>query len=722
MFAGECSCDIYRGLFYIIKEFLNGQSNQLFIQFPTDKIGRTDEVQKANRNHIQEFLADFLCLAAKNGWEGKLKCPNIDQTKIGEFYYSEGLIWEIKSSNFCPVRPSTSDRRYNNLSTPLAIKMYEKTRSKGVKLLNVINSDAVPLRKIKDWVERINLYRELPSFYTASKCILVGRNQYWKNQPINTGCIDNPIIFVSDYGDVRNLECDVLVILWDKKYLDYERDINNAVAEGRIRKVVFIGTEIFDGFKKCDTNLVYPFTYRELYTYFDSCDSAKSQFPQFEFRKVAFPSLIDKVSEIERIIPEHIEESDRRRIIRFSLYPFLSMRYSLPQVDRLRSYLWENFESLAPSEIDSIIDWISSVSFSGRSPKESEDQRIVSDKQKFYINPIESYKDRLNAYLKNTNSNRQVYIIDAFINDKRYIDIIKSLLERGCRGTFYLLSYFDIPYLKRFFEDEVSIYTSEERRKFLDIEFDLNISSEAPISNNLIDYYDASTDDLSLIFTPQQPVKHLTYTCSFDECRDSFIVDGDVIYYSGTKTIDELYNNKEDHLPCRITFYKTPSNFQHLMEVYFNFPKGKNVEYFSRLWKQKMQELLKVRYNSDVSIMAEDFRFLKLEKLKSIVRDKYQSLFPDEIGQVAIALNRMGSISLDEMRLIRSANAVVGKHSAKAKELKSSLIQYELTGNIDGFLSILITNGNARGEKWSAESLSKQIMLTYTLVDIKLNK
>lgn len=737
LFSGDYSSDIYRGLLYIINEFLNGEKKQLFIQFPTEKLGRTDSLQKANREHLQEIIADILCLTTKQQWGPQLACPDIDSTSIGDFYYSEitsqesstsgkssqqeGIIWEIKSSHSYPARPSTNHKSYNNLRTSDARNMFNASRANGIKLSCVSNVSIIPPRRIKDWGDRINLYRELPAIYSSSTCIMVGRNQYWKDQPIDTGIFADLITFVSDYQTVKDQACDILVLLWDKKYLDYERDILNAVASGKIKKVIYLGTQIFDGFKKESSNVCFPFTYRELYAYFDSTESGRSQFPQFEYRKIAFPSLIEKVSELETIIPTQLEDLDKKRIIRYCLYPFLCLTYSLPQIDRLRMFLWENFEAMSPDEIDEIINWVSKVSFSGRSPKEQENQSITSDKQKFYISPIESYKDRLNSYLKKTNSNRQIYIIDALVNDKRYIDIIKSLLERGCRGTFYVLSYFELPYLKRFFEEEVSIYKNEVRSKYLDIEFDLTIA-ESPVSNNLLDYYDATSDDLSLIFTPQQPVKHLTYTCSFADCLETSVVDGDVIYYSETKSIDELYNNKDEYLPCTITYYKTPADFQYLMEVYFNFPKGQNVESFSRLWKCRMQELLKSKYNGDVAIMWEDFRFLKIEKLKAIVRGKYKNLFPDEIGQIASALNKMEVISIDEMRLIRSADSVVGKHSAKAKDLKSSLIQYLLTGTINGFLNMLISNGVAHGEQWSADTIAKRIMLTHTLNDVELNK
>ena len=141
LFSGDYSSDIYRGLLYIISEFLNSEKRQLFIQFPTAKLGRTDIRQKANREHLQEIIADILCLTTKKQWEPLLECPEIDSTSIGEFYYSEitpqklstpekpssqqeGIIWEIKSSNSCRVRPSTKHRSYNNLRTTDARKMF----------------------------------------------------------------------------------------------------------------------------------------------------------------------------------------------------------------------------------------------------------------------------------------------------------------------------------------------------------------------------------------------------------------------------------------------------------------------------------------------------------------------------------------------------------------------------------------------------------------------
>ena len=86
LFSGDYSSDIYRGLLYIIREFLGSEKRQLFIQFPTDKLGKTDILQKTNREHLQEIIADILCLTTKQQWEPQMECPQKDSTSIGEFY------------------------------------------------------------------------------------------------------------------------------------------------------------------------------------------------------------------------------------------------------------------------------------------------------------------------------------------------------------------------------------------------------------------------------------------------------------------------------------------------------------------------------------------------------------------------------------------------------------------------------------------------------------
>ena len=714
LFSTYSDPDIYRGLLYIVKAFLNGDKKQLFIQFPTDSLGRLDSDQKNNRKNIQEAFADFLFLASKDEWQPRLECPDIKNAKVGEFYYSGNRIWEIKKSGTDgKPRPSCIDYAIRN---PEARDSFNTSRGTGIKL----ESKEVPPRKIKNWVERINLYRALPKFADFKRCTIVGAKQIWQSQPIDTrGAIYCPIKFVNDFEAIKEEQCDILVFLWDRKYMDYGREIPNLIVTGKAKKVIFLGSRIFDGFKDENDNLVYSFTFRELLSYYFGVNS----FPDINFQMVSYPELADSIEKLSKLIPARLDDFDKKRVLRYALYPFLKMEQAVPDSDKFYKYLSENFVILSDDEIKRLVDWVQAAATNliQTSPKKLVEKRIKSQKEKFYICPSESYKERLNSRLKNSNNKKNVYIIDALINSLCYVDIIKNLLEKGCLGTFYILSYFELPLLEKFFKDEIDIYNGAERSSLLGIKMDIS-SSDMVATGNLLDYYDASADDLSIIFSTSAPQNRFqTYRCDFADNNGSDIVDGDIICRSKPISIDELYSRKEDFLPCKITYYKSPSDFQHLMEIYFNFPAGQNVEYFASLWREKMRHLLKNKYNGNVEEMHKDFLFLKIDKLRTITRTTYRPNFPEEIGKIASELNRQGCITAEEVKLIRSANAVVGTHSSKAKELKSSLIQYTLYGGKTGFLKQLISNANSRNDNITIEDIVAEAMITRKLTNITLS-
>lgn len=710
---------IYRGILHVVHSFLNSDKQQLFIQFPTNELGKDDRTQKKNQDELQEIIADMLFLASKKGWEGKLNCPVWEETDINELYYSDGTVWEIvPCASDSKPRPRNIDKD-NRSTVPVARNKFNSSNKAGIRVL----SKDVPPQKIKVWVERINLYRRLPELHDANDCVLVGAKRIWQKQPVNTGCIYSPVHVISDLADLHDESCDILVFLWDKKYLGYEREINNLVAEGKVKKIIYIGTHIFDGFKSNPTCCSFAFTFRELFSYYYGVNET---FPVIKFQKIDFPALTERVEGLASLIPRELEEFDRKRIMRYALYPFLTLDKVKFSTERFREFLWDNYEVMSPDEIDSIVEWIEGTSVPERNPKQIADDRIVPknlSKPKYYIRPYQSYKSELNAHLKTSNSKKQIYVIDALMNDRRYVENIKDLLTRGCLGTYYILSYFDMPFLYAFFEDEVKVYNGNERHAFIDATMDLTVESNASVSGNLLDYYDASIDDLSIIFTATPTVRQFSYTCSFDDDQIDDIVDGEVIFGSSVIRIDEIYDNKaEFSLPCPITYYRTPSNFQHLMEVYFNFPAGQSVDSFANLWKAKIQSALSDRYGGNVEEMWKDFKFLTLKKLKDITRKRYTSAFPEEMKQLARNLHKLGILTEGEVKWIRAAHTVKGKYSSKAKELKASLIQYRISGEVEGFLKQLLINANARGENMTAKSISDDALLTRQLTSITLNK
>lgn len=712
--------DICRGLFYIIKKFVDGDKTQLFIQLPTDELGQNDETQKKNRLEIQEILTDFLFLATKESWSEQFDCPNIEDANIGDFCYFDNRVWEIVRSNDSAPRPKCLDAR-STFRTSVARDIYRTTRESGIRLL----SNSGSLAEIKKAANKINFYRAFPVTYNASQCILVGAKHSKQNPLLSCDNIYKPVHFVTNFANIYNQNCDILVLLWDRKYLNFEVQINNLIASGQVKKVILLGTEIFDGFKENTENLWFPFTYREIFSYYSNpLRQYRNRFPSIEFKKIAFPYLYQAIETLNSYIPEGFDKKDRQRILGLTLRPFLGRKFEETDVDYLREILYNDYDALSNEAIDNIISWVSNFNCTGRTPKEEQNPTTAWN-QTFDLDPRTSYKRDLSRHLHDTNNNNQVYIIDAPLNVYKVVDCVKALLSRGALGKYLILSYFELPKLKEFFESEVKVYKSNDRFDILNIKFEHELKKQHVMSTNLLDYYnDDFTDDiLSYGNEQRQNTQNQKFECKFENTPEDIILEnGFVIYFSNTIKVEDLYNNKIDYIPCKITYYQKPEDFQELMKLYYPIPPNESVESYAQFWKVKLRGMLQDRYNGDLNSMHKDFKFLSITELRRITKSSYSSMFTHKIDSIANVMARHRIITAEESICIKAAHDIVGEYSINGQRLKASLIEYQLTGKIDSFLQELVSNASAKGVNISVDGLLAQCMVTKTLLDINKKK
>ena len=723
LFDSNTNPDICRGLFHIIKKFLEGDKTQLFIQLPTDELGQNDENQKKNRLEIQETITDCLFLATKNSWIEHYNCPNIEEAKIGDFCYFDDYIWEVvASSNDGIPRPKCLDPKGKyKPTTSESRKLYRASQESGIRLIS--NPDK--LSEAKKVAEKINFYRTLPATYNAEQCILIGAKHFQQNPLVSCGNIHTPVRFATNYAQFVNEPCDILVLLWDRKYRNFEIQINNLIASGDVKKVIYLGTEIFDGFKENSENMSFSFTYREIFSYYyNPSREYRNRFPNIEFKKVSFPYLYQEVETLNSYIPGEFSKKDRQRILGLALRPFLGRNFEDPNTEGLREILYNDYDALSNEAIDNIVCWVDNFACIGKTPKALADPTSAWT-QTFYIDPKSSYKRDLSKHLNETNNNKQTYIIDAPLNVYKVVDCVKALLSRGALGKYIILSYFELPKLKEFFESEIKVYKNSDRFDLLGIKFDSEIKQIEAKSSNLLDYYnDDFTDDiLSYGNEHKQNIQNLKFECKFENTHEDVILEnGLVIYFSNTIKVEDIYNNKADYLPCKITYYQKPDNFQELMKLYYPIPADQSVESFVKFWKEKLRDMLKIRYNGDLNLMHKDFKFLSLKELGKITKSSYRPMFTHKIDSIANVMARHKFISADDAICIKAAHDIVGEYSINGQRLKASLIEYQLNGKIDKFLQELLYNASRKGVKISADSLLSQCMMTQTLIDITKKK
>lgn len=737
IFATYETPDICRGLFYIIQNFLDGDKTQLFIQLPTDELGKDDKTQKNNLSEIQEAITDFLFLVTKNTWAKRLSCPEIKDLKIGDYYYfpdyswkgHDDYIWEIVDDEGSPRLKCIDPRGKYRPRKSDAKQVYLQHYRQGIKL----TKDSETSGNLHKIAEKIKIYKDAPAAarFEADKCILIGSKS--ANPLLIKDCIESPITTATNYAKLVDQSCDILVILWDRKYLNFEIEINNLIATKNVKKVILLGTEIFDGFKENAENMCFPFTYREIFSYYYNPQrDYKNRFPSIIFSKISFPYLHEEIERLNTYIPASFLKKDRQRILGLALRPFVFKTYEEPNTDRLREILYNDYPALSNADIEKIIEWVETFPRTGNTPKELAHPTTSWD-QTFYINPTSAYKRELSRHLSgknedgtklkqsSANSNKQTYIIDAPLNVYKVVDCIKALLSRGAMGTYKILSYFDLPKLKDFFEAEIKAYKSADRSDLLKIKFELETKRQNTISNNLLDYYnDDLTDEILFMGnTHRQSVQNQRFDCEFEGIPNIVTLEnGPVVYFSNTIKIEDLHKYKNDYLPCKITYYQKPENFQQLMSWYYNFPRNQSVESYAKFWKEKLREMLIVRYNDDIALMQKDFRFLSRTELQRITRPSYRSMFTHKIDSIANVMAKLKFITEEESKYIKAAHDIVGEYSINGQYLKASLIEYHLTGNIDEFLQTILDNASAKGATITANTLHSQCMFTETLIEI----
>lgn len=715
--------DIFRGVLFIIKKFLEADDKRrLFIRFPSERIGRSNESKKNNITRLECLIADVLYLATKPSWEKEVACPSISDAKIGDAFFSDyldGTVWVIKESKVDGApRPSAQDKGFR---TTEARQLFDELRSQSIRILD--GWQDISMRRLASYAKQINLYRSLPDLAGYSSSILVGFNPSdWGNRPVNVELFPPTVRMTSNFDKLNGQPCDLLVFVGERKYRNYARDISNSIAGGFVKKVIMVGSDPLDGFGSEDYDMSFSFSFREMFTYF-----AGGRFPEIFFRKIHFEWLEKKLDQLVDLLPDFLEEYDRKRIVRATITPFLQIDMASTKANYLKKFLESDFAyTLSPEQIEQIVTWQNDNHYQKETPKQQTNRGIVSKGTKLVFSvPGDSYIRQVGDLVRNHNRPKNDVVIDALNDGKKIVEAIQVLLQNCCLGKYHILSYFELPSLLRFFNDEVKAYNDPQRVALLNEHFSVQSTSADVISNNLLDYFDASSDELlSMIAGSSQALRQTEYLATLDSLDSEVRVNlcGEVVLYNEIIQVEDLYTGKEDYLPCLITFYDKPENYQILMELYYNFPKGQTVADMSELWKRKMRGLFSDRYQGDLDAMQRDFLFMARSKLRSIVNGRYQSMFPDEIKRIAEKLLAMGVVSKNECAMIQAAPNVVEKNSNRAHELKRALLEYRVTGNLGGILKRIIDHSVARGEPLTVQEIAEASLETRELWDIQKKK
>ena len=748
-FSDGAAADFYKSLFYIINNFLEdgGDNSQLFIQLPCEELGHKENEQERNLSKLQHLVSEALFLSTSKKLEA-IKAPaSLQDCELNSLYcMGTGVlnpnnnskrerVWQV-----CETRDKTKkclreqlpDNQHFRLSQ--SEQAYEDNRNNTFKLKggvilpsNTSQRKSAFLKKVASIAEKLSLYQKYGNKKQYSNALIVCFDDNWDDTLVNSTLVDSPVTARRRYDIDEENNYDVVIFIGDRKYMCLEDRIQENLAYGIWSKVIYIGSEIFDGFDNRYGTLKYAYSFREIYSYFFNGQTVGKEcyFPDIRIHSLEFPWLNEAVEKLNsKLIECGLSSDEISNVLSYAIYPFLGADVNVDvsnNAENLKDFIYENI-NMTYEDVESFISLYMQLDYPSTNPK----QKIKKDLEarhsldcKLFVANHKSYKDSIKEFIRNKNHFNNRILVDVKGDWRAYVDILKYLLKHGAAGHYYFLSYCKMDMLEKFIKSELEVYQDKYRETILS---GISIDIDKPETSSVVD------GDLSSFYKPMEIDDYFanTGTAARKSPRFSFTdkegnkvpVTGDVIIESAIVPLMTIFGNKEDYLPAEVTYYANPDNFKYLMKLKYSFPADRDVDYYANLWKNVLEEYCKNRYNGKFKEMEKaDFPYLK--NLKTYWGGRSATSFPRQINPLVRKLMSLNLISSEDARFILAADRVNRLYSSNGVELKDALYRYKLTGAKKRILEDIENAASINGDNITAETIAESALVTVSVKDIE---
>lgn len=719
-------------IFHVIKSFLNEKgSRNLFIKIPIHELGNKSNEHEQNWTKFQEIVNEAICLATAEKQMEFVKCPDLIISNKNAVVYCHNDIstvdppqfYKLVASQQSPsgIRPKLILEDNNYKPTSDAIRMYNNNKDCIFKMKAELSSaDARVRRHIEGVYKRILGYHKNKFDTQYNSALIVGFNDQAKRyeRTYSNVYFESPVAFVNkfEYNLLRN---DIICFIGDRKYNGWWDDVQRSLGQEKVQKAIFIGSYLED-FKESETNRFYGFSIREMYHWF-----ANGYFPEPYLKRLSFPWLEDRIKEINVIINRipNINDVQRKRIISYALWNCVGMKINKVDqkaIDNLSSFIYEN-TNIINEEEDLILDWYKALSFDEKTPKliELENKRTDS-----LIVPLNSYERKLKSYLKNNNKKRNILIFDVYSNSIKYNKLLADVWMHMPITDFYFMSYFSLNKISEFIRKEMNVCNGEYRVKLLNgIKLNTTKEKEIPslVEDNLSNYFsDDLFDEYSLSYTFDTNKQQKYQVTTEDEQIIELI--GDVVVGKAIVPLSEIneYYNKED-FPLEISYYEKHQDFDLVFEIIKNFPRGRDVAYYSRLWKEILRDYCLKEFGGDYKrMMKEHFPFLPKSQGRQYVNPDATTDFPNAFSKAVRHMKQLRLIDDKTGQYLISAKKANSDRTKMGVQLKESLFHFMITREKTIFLASFDEKSKSRGETLTSDYLLKECIKTISITNIAI--
>ena len=719
----------FLNIFHVIKSFLNEKdSRNLFIKIPVQEFGVKPKDYEQNWTKFQEIVNEAICLATAEKQMELVKCPELIDSNENAVVYCHNdksednpqfykLIASKQDSNIIRPKLILDGDKYKKVSE--AIEIYNNNKDYIFKMKAELPfADERVRRHVENVYNRILGYHNNKFDTQYNSALIVGFNDQAKRyeRTYSNVYFESPVAFVNKF-EYNLLQNDIICFIGDRKYNGWWDDVQRSLGQEKIQKVIFVGSYLED-FKESETNRFYGFSIREMYHWF-----ANGYFPEPCFKRLSFPWLEKKICKINDIIDNipNINDEQRKRIISYALWNCAGMKINKVDqkaIDNFSSFIYEN-TNITNEEEDKILDWYKTLRFEGNTPKQIE---LEKKEPNALIVLLNSYERKLQSFLKKNNKKQNILVFDVYSNSVKYNKLLADVWMHMPITDFYFMSYFSLNKISEFIRKEMDVCNGEYRVKLLNgIILNTTKEEEIPslVEDNLSNYF---SDDLldeyisSYSFDTNKQQKYQVTT------EDEQIIEliGDVVVRKTIVPLSKIseYYNKED-FPLEISYYEKHQDFDLVFEIIKNFPRGKDVAYYSRLWKEILRDYCLNEFGEDYKrMMKEHFPFLPKSQGRQYVNPDATTDFPNAFSKVVRRMRQLGLIDDKIGQYLISAKKANSDRMKMGVQLKESLYHFMITGEKTLFLASFDEKSKSRGENLTSDDLLKECIKTIRITNI----
>ncbi len=717
-------------IFHVIKSFLNEQgSRNLFIKIPVHELGLKPKDHEQNWTKLQEIVNDAICLATAEKQMEFVKCPKLIASNENVVVYCHNDVSTVDHPQFYKliaqpqpqngVRPKLilDGNKYKRVSE--AIRTYNDNKDCIFKMkAEPSSADARVRQHVESVYNRILGYHKKKFDTQYNSALIVGFNDQAKRyeRTYSNVYFESPVAFANKF-ECNLLQNDIICFIGDRKYNRCWDDVQRGLGQNNVQKAIFIGSYL-EGFKESETNRFYGFSIREMYHWF-----ANGYFPEPCLKRLSFPWLEDRICEINDIIGNipSINDEQRKRIISYALWNCAGMKiHKVDQnaIDNLSGFIYEN-TNITNEEEDLILDWYKTLCFKENTPKLIEFEKM---KTSALIVPLNSYERKLKSYLKNNNKKCNTLVFDVYNNSVRYNKLLTDVWMHMPVAKLYFMSYFSMNKLSEFIRNEMDVCNGEYREKLLNgIKLNTAKAEEIPplVEDRLSNYFnDDLFDEYSSSYSFDANNQHKYQVTTEDEQIIELI--GDVVVGKTIVPLSEIseYYNNED-FPLEISYYEKHQDFDLVFEIIKNFPKGRDVAYYSRLWKEILRDYCLKEFGGNYKrMMKEHFPFLSQLQGRQYVNPDATTDFPNAFSKAVRRMRQLGLIDELTGQYLISAKKANSDSRKMGVQLKASLYHFMITGEQTIFLASFDEKSKSRGETLTSYDLLKEFIKTIKITNI----